>query len=254
MNLLNAKAMTRPPQKRKNTGDGSDNEEVEDVEFDKLNNDGKLKIIFDKLVALEKGTEKNISKLTDEVIELKDNVEYLLAENQSLKREVQFLKQVNVSTSVVFHGLPSVQNVSDQKIVETVAAKLNVNLLETDVVESFRLRSKANTPQPIIVKFVRKSLKQDLLRAAKQKALNTTDLGFNNINNQIAVKEFITKETNELLKYARKLKEKGYKYIWPSGGRVLVKKEEKSTPLVIKDQVHVDALLKLRSHKPSSDG
>ena len=240
--------MAQRNKRQKGTADCSDNSGDETgTQIDQLEIKDQLKRIFDKLLSLEQSNKENINKLTDDVVVLKDKVDHLATENEKLKSEIQFLKQVNTSTSVVFHGLPKPKDANDQVIIETVAAKLGVQVTEADVVESFRLKSKENNPPPIVVKFVRRALKQELLRTSKETPITSGEVGFINTNHKIAIREFITRETNDLLKHARKLRDKGYKFVWQSGGRVLTKREENSATIVIKDREHVNTLLKLRN-------
>ena len=72
------------------------------------------------------------------------------------------------------------------------------------------------------------------LRARKQlKDLTTKDVG-NSATNRIFVSERLTKRKNELFRkalYAKK--DKGFKFIWTSSGKIFLKKDENS------DAIHI---------------
>lgn len=98
----------------------------------------------------------------------------------------------------------------------------------------------------MVVKFVRKIVKTNFIKAKDRKNLKTADFGLKGENKRIFVNEYLTRNQNDLFRYARQLKNHNYKYIWPAAGKVLAKKQEGDKPIVISDKSMVDKLLRNR--------
>lgn len=237
------------PNKRTRNRDVSDNssdETEEETNFDELDECMQRKLIFNKLISLERRNGKLLGTLTKDVDELKTKVAVLEKENQKLREEINLVKQMNLSNSVVFYGIPDKTDVADVDIVTKVATKLGLDVTERDISDTFRLSVKSKEGSkhpPLVSKFVRQVTKTNFIKAKGQKNLKTSDIGLGGESKWIFVNEYLTRNNNDLLKYAKQLRDHDYKYVWPSKGRVLVKKQEGGKAIVIKDKSMVDKLL-----------
>lgn len=59
----------------------------------------------------------------------------------------------------------------------------------------------------------------------------------------VFVNDFLTKESLELLKYAKSLKAVGYKFIYTQSGKIIARKDEKSRQVFLKNMDDIDQLL-----------
>ncbi|CAH0562828.1 unnamed protein product [Brassicogethes aeneus] len=91
------------------------------------------------------------------------------------------------------------------------------------------INKKENTP--ILVSC--KTLEQKLNFMKRRKGQN--HCGFSGSNN-IFLNEDLSKENRELLKKARSLRDKEYKYVWTVAGKIYVRKEDKSEKIRIFDE------------------
>lgn len=235
----------------------SDGEHEYDTEqFEQLNSDDKLNMIFknmmqvqkdvlstkikcEEVLAEQKKVQKDISKLKDKVIVLEK-------EKEQMKKEITNLKQAQYDSTVVINGLPLSEpqsSAADFAILKKLTNFVGVNVVESDVKEIFRLkRNKKDSEKSLVVKWMYPAKKKELLVARKQKSIFTTDFGQQK-KEQVYINEFIIKDNYELLQYAKKLKEANFEFVWYSFGRVLAKQNERSKPIYITSKEKVDSLL-----------
>ena len=210
---------------------------------------------------------KNIkftSEKYDEIIRLlKANDEerkILMAENKSLKakvleseNEIKLLKescndmdQYLRRDCVEIRGLSvSSERGNTNDVVLKVAKKIGVDLAPNEISVSHPLPSRATSTEQggntrlntIIVKFVRRDIKEKFYRARKNlKNLTATDFGHQS-SNKIYINENLTRKNKELFNSCLKIKkEKGYKYIWTNQGKIYLRKNEASPPIYVKNQ------------------
>ena len=136
-------------------------------------------------------------------------------------------------------------------IVRNIGNLMGVKLKEEDISISHRLPENKRRPWQrqysgslIIVKFVRRVVKDQFYRARKQlKNVTTKDLGYSAANN-IYVNESLTERNNVLFNECLKVKkDQNYKYIWTLNGRIYMRKDESNPAIFIKNK---DELYKLQ--------
>lgn len=219
----------------------SSGDEQEMDTFDGADEKTQRRLIFEKLLNIEQNNGKLLSSLTEDVKDLKEKVATLEKENTELREEIEFIKQVNLSNSIVIYGIPIQKKVPDITLVQKVASKLGLTLSET-----FRLGTKtsasSSTP-PLVVRFVRISARTSFISAKNRKNLKTTDIGLQGESKRIFINEYLTRNNHDLLRYAKQLKEHDYKYVWPAGGKVFVRKQEGDKAIIIRTKLMVDELL-----------
>lgn len=224
----------------------SSGDEQEMDTFDGADEKTQRRLIFEKLLNIEQNNGKLLSSLTEDVKDLKEKVATLEKENTELREEIEFIKQVNLSNSIVIYGIPIQKKVPDITLVQKVASKLGLTFEESDVSETFRLGTKtsasSSTP-PLVVRFVRISARTSFISAKNRKNLKTTDIGLHGESKRIFINEYLTRNNHDLLRYAKQLKEHDYKYVWPAGGKVFVRKQEGDKAIIIRTKLMVDELL-----------
>lgn len=128
-----------------------------------------------------------------------------------------------------FHGVPVSEDEKTDEIVLKVAKLIvpDLTLYESDISISHRLPAVLGRIPVIIVKFVRRSIRDRLLnckRALRDKTAQ--DLGFYN-NTRLFVNESLTRKSRELLNKAKSFRrDYHYKFVWTKNGKVLLRKDE----------------------------
>lgn len=183
---------------------------------------------------------KDVVGFRQELTEVKKQSSRLLQENQQLgrelseaKREIVELKQYSRNMNVEIKGLPVVANEDLTASVRAIATCIGTEVSESDIDVVHRVQSRDKQKPNVVVRFASRGVRDRLLSAAKKTRLNTTHLGFQ-ANDPLYINEHLCVENKVLLNKARQAKrEKNWKYVWVSQGKVLMRKAENSPVLQI---------------------
>jgi hypothetical protein len=162
----------------------------------------------------------------------------LVQENGALKKRIQELEcqaddmeQYSRVNSVEIHGVPYNTNEDVLSVVKDVGKALSFDISDSMVDACHRLGRGNNTsttsPPGIIVKFVRRMDKDELLRLRRVKGtLSTRHMGLT-MDQPIYIGESLTKKRRMLFNAARKVRrEKQYKYLWVRNGKIFLRKSD----------------------------
>lgn len=173
-------------------------------------------------------------------VEIKDcsrSVDNLKSENEYLKRQVQELKadlsnvhQYSRANCVDITGVPMAKEENIMDVIHAVAKVVRFELKPEmiDAVHRLGRRGSPSRPPSIIVKFVRRLDKDELIRLAKVKpGFAASDLGLVS-ENRVFIRQSMSPEIRDLFFQARSIgRDLGFKYVWFSAnGRILMRKEE----------------------------
>ena len=185
---------------------------------------------YDKIVRLLKASDEERKILKAENKSLKTKVLESENELKALKETYNDLDQYLRRDCVEIRGLPvgsECANTND--VVLKVAEKIGVDLVPSERSVSHPLPSRTvptkqegNTRlNAIIVKFVRRDVKEKFYHARKNlKNLTASDFGYQS-RNKVYINENLTRKNKELFNSTLKIKkEKGFKYIWTNQGRI----------------------------------
>lgn len=115
-----------------------------------------------------------------------------------------------------------------------VAEKIGVDLAPSNISVSHRLPKKVLSecsrnirPDAIIINFIRQDVKEKFYCARKnQKNLTAVDFG-QQLTDKIFINENLTRKNKKLFNSCPRIKkDKGYKFIWTSSGKVYLRKNE----------------------------
>lgn len=133
------------------------------------------------------------------------------------------------------------------------AAKLGVQLTMDDIDWTVRAGlkktpipdSNAKFPRPVIVRLLRRSKRDELIKASKtRRNLSSKDIDIDGPMRKIFVNEHLTKENRILFREARaRAQRTGHKYCWTKNGRILVRKTEGQPAITIKNIKELDLFL-----------
>lgn len=178
-------------------------------------------------------------------------MEELLSENKQLKEKVKKLEerledveQYSRSNSLEIHGIPMEKNESVLNIVKEVGRALDLDISDTMVDACHRLGNKQNgNPPGIIVKFVRRTDKEEFIRKRRVKRTLSTRHINRPDDRPIYVNESLTPTRRRLLAMARAARnEKNYKFLWVRNGKIFLRKEENAEVKVVSNQEDISKL------------
>jgi hypothetical protein len=113
-----------------------------------------------------------------------------------------------------------------------------------------RLGNKSHPKRAILVKMSNPILKNKLLKAVKSynvtnpnNKLSTAHIGIDGISKPIYVSDYLTAKAKHLHYLARELvKAKEYKFCWTVNGKVFLRKDERSTAVLVTEEAQISAL------------
>lgn len=195
--------------------------------IEKQNND-----IISSMDFISKQYEDVKDKLSKMEIDRKNNLVYI----QNLEQKVENLERAQRQASIEIRNIPVMKKESKQdltQLVKKVGESVNICVEETQIRDVFRLKTKKENNQPIIVDFTTVTLKEKLLTSIKtynksrDTKLNTSDLKIDGQQRPVFVSEMLTQSARNLYFHTRQFsKEHGYKYCWTAHGKIFLRKEE----------------------------
>ncbi|KAJ2947839.1 hypothetical protein O0L34_g9628 [Tuta absoluta] len=171
--------------------------------------------------------EKQLEEKDIEIFNLKTTLSGL---QSALNQQEQF----SLRNELEIQGIPEVSPENLTHTVLTLSQKLNVELKETDINSITRAGSKLTSkdktshPRPIVVQFVRKAKKDELLAAARiRKNLTTEFILPDRHPINIYLNERLTKINRLLFREARTRKTlHGFRYCWIKNGSIFMRKTD----------------------------
>lgn len=203
---------------------------------------------LDQLTELQDSMNFMASKF-DEILkgmlENKEKIKIIEKENRNLKSEitnlkesVKFLNDHRVKNDCIINGVKPINNLSAAETVIEISRKVGVSIQESNIEDAYFLKRKDlnKDNQSLIVKFNSKVVKEKLM-TAKPKFKEDESM------KSIYVNDFLSKESLELLKYARTLKSVGYHAVYSYGGKIYAKRSAITKPRVIKNEEDVNQII-----------
>lgn len=170
----------------------------------------------------------------------------LRAEIKTQKEKIDEMEQYSRANCLEINGIPESKSETVLEIIKKVGTVLNVNVKDEDIDACHRLGTKLDGKnRGIIVKFVRRTMKDEILRKRKIKRnLNTSDIGFSSGPADVVyINESLSAERRKVLSAARGIKrDQGYTYVWVKNGKVFLRKNEGDKAVVLTNMEQAMAL------------
>lgn len=181
---------------------------------------------------------KDVAENKKKITEIQKENKKLKTEVETLKSSVKLLNDHKVKNDCIISGLKVKSDVKAIDAVMQLSEEVGVKFELDAVDDAFYLGNRNTTREEksIVVKFASKKQK-DKLMSAKQK------LRQNDETKKVYVNDFLSKETLNLLAYAKSLKTIGYRYIYARDGKVFCKKSELSRQQIVRCPDDVDKML-----------
>uniref|UniRef100_A0A8D8YDL7 FP protein C-terminal domain-containing protein n=1 Tax=Cacopsylla melanoneura TaxID=428564 RepID=A0A8D8YDL7_9HEMI len=213
------------------------NEFQESLEF----NHSKL----DEIIAKMGNMQKTMNKMTERQDQLEKENKELKVQLKELKYTVEDLQQYTRNRNVQIDGIPSKQDEDLRMMMKNIGEKIEVKILDSDIDKIHRIPTKStNNPEPIVVQFTTRRVRDEIVKKAKEKKPCTNDLQMQCTNRNIYVNEHLTPQKKQILYEAKKIKEeKQYKFLWCKNGKIFVRKDEKSMTIHLNSREDLNKII-----------
>ncbi|XP_013196787.1 uncharacterized protein LOC106139829 [Amyelois transitella] len=215
-----------------------------------------LKSVHEKMDNFQTAAEffnKQYEDLKAVVEEKSAVIEILKEENSTLKSSVlnlttrlELVEQQQRDCNVEINGVP--ESRTDNHLTDTIKKignTVNFPIADTDILHVTRVAKMDKTsarPRTVIVKFQSTRHRDNFLASVvffnkknPKDKLNTRHLGIEGASIPVYVSEHLTPGNKSLHAQARQAaKEKKYKFVWVRSGRIFVRKDEYSQPILVK--------------------
>lgn len=182
--------------------------------------------------------------------EKSSDISSLIRNMEDIKIDINDREQESLANDIEISGIPEEGIEAVTHVVLTVANKVGITLEERDIVSAERVGPGRPTgevsprPRPIVVRFARRSCRDQLLKAVRvRRGLTTADMGLTTAPQSFYVNERLTRYNRQLFYHARKATEEAkWKYAWTRGGRIYVRRTHGETGYRLRTNADVEKL------------
>lgn len=179
-----------------------------------------------------------------------DEISVLKSENFNLQQQLGIQAQHALKNELEIAGIPEKQNENLYHIVNITAQKLGVDLTDADLdwanragPRDSRLSDK-QYPRPIVVRFTRRTKRDDIIKAARVRRNITTEGIVDGPVCKFYLNERLTKENRIFFRAARlRARLHSFKFCWIRNGGVFVRKEDRKPAIPLKSFEDLDKLV-----------
>lgn len=222
----------------------TENQRQQEVNFNRSHEALAEKIDDNNRIIKEQGNSmEKYMKLIEEIMQQNKALTKRVTELEQRLDEMEQYSRVN---AVEIHGVPEQNNEDVISVVKEVGKALDMDISDSMIDACHRLgrRTGPNSPPPgIIVKFVRRLDKEEILRKRRVKrTLSTRHMNLP-MDQPVYINEALTPTRRRLLAEARKIKrDKGLKFLWVRGGKIFLRREEKAPVIQVTCQADLNKL------------
>jgi hypothetical protein len=198
---------------------------------------------------------RKIEEAANTIKQLVTDIDVIRQENVNLKKalselttKVEFLEQSSKDNTIEIQGIPFEPNENLIELVQKVSSAVNFACDPSMIDKCYRIRptfGATDKPGSIVVRFVRNVDMQLFVKKRREKRnLNTRDIGFLQGNSSVIyVNNSLTPSKRKLLRAARLCRsEKHYTFVWVSGGRIFLRKNQGDPAIEIKREEDLEKL------------
>lgn len=211
---------------------------------------------FEECMAnLDKGKKEN-DLLKTKVKGLEDELNRMTNGQQNVEENLMLLKNEQLQNNLEFVGIPCENQENCIELAFGVASKVCTTLKREDIETAHRVGSpkdrqgQMKASRPLLVKFKERNVRHYVFQNKRKMRpsenitmLPTSKSGSLPTRPRIFINESLCKESKDLMrKTNQKRKEKGYKFIWTSFGRILIRKSEGDDAICIKSTKDLDLI------------
>ncbi|KAL4715123.1 hypothetical protein ACJJTC_012170 [Scirpophaga incertulas] len=210
------------------TGLGGDDSKKKGIYFDTMENCNgpwDATCVLPRLSAIEVASAVEFERQDREIKDLKIEI-------TELRHKMEVQEQLNVKRELEIVGVPEQLNENLTHVVMIASKKIGVDLQMTDLDEVRRVGTKnpKNTTnrtvsRPIVVKFLSKIKRDDVLSAYKGRRKLTSEDLVPGSSSSVYINERLTAQNRQLFREARtRAKMQNFQYCWTRNGTVFIRK------------------------------
>lgn len=199
---------------------------------------------------------KQYEDMKDKLTKMESERKNHLAHIQSLEQKVENMERFQRQATIEIRNIPVNKKENKQdliKLVERVGDLTGISVEESQIRDIFRLKTKKEDNQPVIVDFTSTFLKEKVLtsvkaynKSKKEHKINTRDLKIDGEAKPVFITECLTQNAKRIYFLAREFSKKhNYAYCWTTNGKVFLRKKEGSPPRRIGTVTDLDLVLTL---------
>lgn len=200
---------------------------------------------IDELVKRIESQEKIMVEYCNKIEAYETEIKALTSKNEELESRLLESEQYSRRNCLEVHGVPHTPTEDPEDVIITVGRALGCEFKKDMIEACHRLtkKTKDGRPAPIIVKFIKRSIKEDILRKRRVKR----DFSTRHMNlpsdEPVYINESLCPGRRAVFAAARKAKgDLGYKYLWVRGGTIFMRKQEGSSVIALKAMKDVSML------------
>ncbi|XP_023954808.2 uncharacterized protein LOC112058317 [Bicyclus anynana] len=220
--------------------------ELSNVSASLLRCDKRIDNLESRFINAQKENNKRMEELEGKIVTQSDtrannnnNMDSTIAQ---LKSELNDRDQELLLNDVEITSIPEEKMENTAHVASLIAVKLGVKIGEGDIVKAERVgparAGREDAARPIVVRLVRRALRDELLKAARvRRGATTADMGLPGSPRRFYVNERLTKTNRQLFNNARATAKKcRWKYTWTRDGRIYARKSEGQSGLRIRTE------------------
>lgn len=208
--------------------------------------------------------QEDMAKINNKVTLNEENIKLNMEKNADNSNKIRLVEEENLNLKVKLNDAEKVLNLNSLEItgipepngkenllvtIRMLAMALGHNTFDTSMLDNYYRLRQPNNKSKIILKFVRKSDRDDFLQCRKIKRDFSTamlDKSLSSLvkqHNIIYINEILTQENKKLLKLSKEYKKKhNIKFLWIKNGNIYMRRSEDSQVVVIKNENNLTEL------------
>lgn len=216
--------------------------------------------ISESMASFSKKIEESVKTMQEENKELKKLANFLSEKYDELHQQLEVLRkerkvvldtdiatkkvvadfedqlQYQRKNNLIFHGIPMEREENVIQKVLNIGKVLDVNITPENIDAAHRLPSTKPGPQPVIVKFVNRWKKEDILAQRRvKKTLKTNQIGYSGPGENIYINEHLTPKNELIAKKCRELRQQGKIFAtWVRDCKIYIRISQDSPSKLIK--------------------
>lgn len=198
----------------------------------------------DELTKTVETQNKHIQELEKKYTHLSNEKTHLELEVSSLKQYVRNVEQQRLDNVIEVIGIPKAQNEDLSLISVKLAETLNVD--KTQILTAKRVEDRNEREGNIQVELKQAEQAQSWVRASRKEEILLDQIipeaPVAMSKSKVILRRALTKSNKSLLWLAQQKLRPAYKYVWFQDGKVLLRKEDKDKPTVVRSEMDIDRL------------
>lgn len=208
-----------------------------------------------QVTSTSQGVEKSLNVLSEKINILELSIQGFDEQRKDIELKISYVEEKldnieknNKKTSIDIRNVPKTLNENKEVLfsyIQTLSESLKLDLSLLDIKDVYRVPSKVeNKYSTIVAEFSNTLTKSKILKAANiynksnpTSPLSTSHIGITGDTTRIYPSESLTSKSKRLFFLARSFaKSNDYKYCWTSNGNVLLRKQDGTNCIVVKNE------------------